>query len=246
MAITVHSQSPVRPMKVDSSPLRTSFDSQPSCFRTQATYDSSPSIAHGSPQAVPSSPQLELTAHEAIHIAGAAPPDQSRDKTSPRRLNLPPPPKAGEKLRPPDFHALRQSAPAQERQAHHRHTYSTQASSRPWSVAGPVEIGGSEQPVATRVRAQSMAEGTIGGHIEHAPVAPGYVQDPYALEMTAEQRFTTEQDDHDEQGLPLPNNTHRRGQSTASIEEIWKIARRNTEGIIDGIQEWLANPRKAF
>lgn len=231
---------------MNGSPLRTSFDSQHSGFRTEDTYESSPSIAQGSSKAVPSSPQLGLVAHEAVHIAAAVSPEQSRNNTSPGRLNLPPPPKAGEKLRPPGFYALGQSAPAQERQPHHRHTCSTQASSRPWSIASPVEVGGSEQSVATRMRAKSMAEGTRGGHIEHAPVTPGYVQDPYALEMTAEQRFATEQEDHDEQGLPLPNNTHRRGPSTASIEEIWKIARRNTEGIIDGIQEWLANPRKAF
>ncbi|KAL8758745.1 MAG: hypothetical protein Q9184_003837 [Pyrenodesmia sp. 2 TL-2023] len=183
---------------------------------------------------------------EAAHIAAAEFSEQPRDKRSPHRRNLPPPPKAGEKLRAPDFYTLRQAAPVQERQSSHRHTYSTQTSSRPWSVAGPLDASGSDQAAATRMRAKSMAEGTIGGNIEHPPAAPGYVQDPYALEMTAEQRFATEQEDHDEQGLPLPINTHRRGPSTASIEEIWKIARRNTEGIIDGIQEWLAYPPKAF
>ncbi|KAL8922833.1 MAG: hypothetical protein Q9208_004958 [Pyrenodesmia sp. 3 TL-2023] len=200
----------------------------------------------GSSEVVPLSTRPALPAEEAVHVAAAESLKQIRDNTSLRRQTLPPPPKAGEKLRAQDFYTLKQGAPMQKRQSYHRHTHSTQAASRPWSVTGPLEVGGSEQPVATRTRAKSMAEGTLEGNIEHPPMAPCYVQDPYALEMTAEQRFATEQEDHDEQGLPLPINTHRRGPSTASIEEIWKIARRNTEGIIDGIQEWLANPRKTF
>lgn len=233
-------------MEMDSSPSRTNFNREPSDFIPEGTRESSSRSVHGSSQAVLLSTRAGLPAEEAVHIAAAEFHGQLGESTSPRRRNLPPPPKAGEKLRAPDFYTLRQAAPIQERQSNHRHTYSTQTSSRPWSVAGPLDASGSDQPVATRMRARSMADGTIGGNKEHPPVAPGYVQDPYALEMTAEQRFATEQEDHDEQGLPLPINTHRRGPSTASIEEIWKIARRNTEGIIDGIQEWLANPRKAF
>lgn len=233
MAIPLHSQSPVRPVQM-SSPLRTTFNREPSDFIPDSS------------EVVALSTRPGLPAEEAVHVAPAESPKQTRDNTSLCRQDLPPPPKAGEKLRPPDFYTLKQGSPVQKRQSYHRHTHSTQAFSRPWSVAGPLEVSGSEQAVATRTRAKSMAEGTSEGNIEHPPMAPGYVQDPYALEMTAEQRFATEQEDHDEQGLPLPINTHRRGPSTASIEEIWKIARRNTEGIIDGIQEWLANPRKTF
>lgn len=96
--------------------------------------------------------------------------------------------------------------------------------------------------MATRLRAKSMAEGTRGGNIDFPT---GYVQNPYASEMTPEQRLVTEQEGLAEQELPMPNYTHSRGTSTASatladgFENLRKRARRSTEGFIDDIHEWL-------
>ncbi|KAL8829593.1 MAG: hypothetical protein Q9170_006100 [Blastenia crenularia] len=60
----------------------------------------------------------------------------------------------------------------------------------------------------SRRRAQSLSEHNIWQ-------PPAYTQNPYALEMTAEQSSTTVQDDK-ETGLPLPVTLHSRSSSTAS------------------------------
>lgn len=107
------------------------------------------------------------------------------------------------------------------------------------STSNAVQLG------PTRRRAQSLAEGTRVGSFEHPS---GYIQNLYALEMTAEQRIATDQEDRSEQGLPVPNGTDSRKQSTAStsihdsVGILWKRARRNTEGLLDSVHDyWLSD-----
>lgn len=177
----------------------------------------------------------------------AFPPRESRTSTSRRRPDLPPPPKVGERLKHPDYYAPRQTLPPQRS---HQHSHSLQmplAHPRPWSIEGPINTSSTlpseaDPPVPARSRAKSVVE-RIGSSTEHPP---GYIQDPHASEMTAEQRFATEQEDGTEQGLPLPNCVHSRRQSTVSatledsIDSLWRRARKDTESFIDGLQQWLS------
>ncbi|KAL8719530.1 MAG: hypothetical protein Q9225_003473 [Loekoesia sp. 1 TL-2023] len=170
--------------------------------------------------------------------------------TSPSRSGSPvfPPPKAGEYVTPPKYQAFGRMQPLQ---AELLRTCPYQMPSAPPSscVRGPI----SASPTSTsnaiqlgpaRRRAKSLAEGTRGGSFEYPS---GYIQNPYALEMTVEQRIATDHEDESEQGLPAPNGTHSRGKSTAStsihdsVGILWKRARRNTEGLLDNVHDyWLS------
>ncbi|KAI4236128.1 MAG: hypothetical protein L6R40_006253 [Gallowayella cf. fulva] len=78
--------------------------------------------------------------------------------------------------------------------------------------------------------------------IEHPS---GYIQNPYAAELTPEQRFAARREHQPGQGLPPPS-THSRRQSAASvvIEDGLAITMRMVEGLQEGFQEWFQT--KAF
>lgn len=176
-------------------------------------------------------------------------PGPTYDTTDRHRPNLPPPPKVGEKLRPMEDYAPRNVAGVQGRHQHTRSLQMPPASPRPWSIGGsiggPTEVSytpneEATETISTRSRAKSMAERTRKGTIEHPA---GYVQNPYALEMSPEHRFAIEQEDQLEQTLPVPSCTPSRRPSTASsilgesIEQVWKRVRRGS--IIGSAPEWL-------
>lgn len=160
--------------------------------------------------------------------------------------NLPPPPKVGEKLRPMEEYAPKHIAGVQGR---HQHTKSSQmppASPRPWSIGCPIEVSLTPTEevteISTRSRAKSLAERTREGSIEHPT---GYVQNPYALEMSPEQRFAIEQEDQLEQTLPVPSCTPSRRPSTASsvvgerIEHLWNRTRSSALEWLESLSEPL-------
>ncbi|KAL8657676.1 MAG: hypothetical protein Q9226_001685 [Calogaya cf. arnoldii] len=165
----------------------------------------------------------------------AAPPSGPRPTyTSPRKMSLRPPPKDGEKVQPPEFYTV---------------TPAVQPPTRPSlsSVSPRASIGGSStsrnnsfQPTATQSRAQPGVRDMGAGSFDHPS---GYKQNPYGAELTPEQRLATDQEDvpEYEQGLPMPNCTHSRKQSTASVViNYLPYLRRNTEDLFEGFQEWLS------
>ncbi|KAL8732321.1 MAG: hypothetical protein Q9181_004008 [Wetmoreana brouardii] len=166
---------------------------------------------------------------------------------SPRRLSVPPPPKAGEKMQPPEYYTTTRTSQSQAAQPRVHPT-------QPFSATPRSSIGGSPkapkptygnaiQPALSRSRALSSVEDIRRTSYEHPP---GYIQNPYASEMTAEQRFAVGQEDQIEQGLPMPSCAHSRRPSKASIiiedsvGNFLKRARRNTEELVEGVQEWFS------
>ncbi|KAL9001061.1 MAG: hypothetical protein Q9188_005552 [Gyalolechia gomerana] len=150
-----------------------------------------------------------------------------------------PPPKAGEVVRPPEYHALErasvtQAAPSQT--CWPRVSSASLCSQTKGSNDASWSPGGNAlQQRQSRKRAQSLSEGIRAENLEHPP---GYSQNPYAMEMAAEQRLVTARENQSEQGLPMPNSTHIR---RSSISTLWRRARRDTESLVDIVHDWLSD-----
>lgn len=85
-------------------------------------------------------------------------------------------------------------------------------------------------------RAQSLSEGVRrDDNLKHPP---GYIQNPYAMEMTAEQRLATAQENQSEQCLPMPNSVYIKRSSAGGL---WRRARRDTGGLVDIVNDWLSD-----
>ncbi|KAL9600552.1 MAG: hypothetical protein Q9219_003098 [cf. Caloplaca sp. 3 TL-2023] len=95
-----------------------------------------------------------------------------------------------------------------------------------------------------RRRAQSLGEVTRARCFAHPP---GYIQNPYALEMPMEQIFATTQEDRDGQGLPIAGSMQSKEANIANIgmDErvgvLWKRARSNTANVIESVHDWLSD-----
>ncbi|KAL9585266.1 MAG: hypothetical protein Q9212_001627 [Teloschistes hypoglaucus] len=76
---------------------------------------------------------------------------------------------------------------------------------------------------------------------------PGYIQNPYALDATVEQRLAAELESDNEELLPMPNVSRSRRLSAAStivegaLVGLLKKARRNTIDLIEGVREWTGD-----
>ncbi|KAL8938051.1 MAG: hypothetical protein Q9216_004103 [Gyalolechia sp. 2 TL-2023] len=151
----------------------------------------------------------------------------------------PPPPKAREVVKTPEHYALGRASASQ---AASLQTYRPRVSSvslcskTRGSMDASWSSGGNPlQQRQSRRRAQSLSEGTKADNLEHPP---GYSQNPYAMEMTAEQRVLTTHEDQSEQCLPLPNNTRIR---RSSVSTLWRRARRDTESLVDMVHDWFSD-----
>ncbi|KAI4204181.1 MAG: hypothetical protein LQ350_001372 [Teloschistes chrysophthalmus] len=113
-----------------------------------------------------------------------------------------------------------------------------------FSHARITSYSGSTTPAANQSTVPSSAKETQRGIYAH-PL--GYIQNPYALEATVEQRLAVELESDDEELLPMPNLTRTRRLSTASIiveggfVGLLKKARRNTIDLIEGVREWTGD-----
>ncbi|KAL8694236.1 MAG: hypothetical protein Q9218_001062 [Villophora microphyllina] len=189
---------------------------------------------------------LTLTRPVAVEARGSLPSTpgtltKSRSSTT----SLPPSPKAGEGTQPLEHHATIPTEPVSLPQPQSCPSWPVSISSRP-SLEGlshaPITWSNyAIAPTPIQSAVPSIAREPRKGSYAHPP---GYMQNPYALEATAEQRFAVEQKDEHEEGLPMPTSTHRRKSSTASViiggtvVDLLKKARRNTKDFIEGFQEW--------
>lgn len=247
MSLSLNVQDPVATVESASNPSRTSLHSDHPVPTFSDPGRSLFSPGYSPAQPVAAAPSSSLVKGESQSYSGAIMSVPSPNTMSPKKWTVPPPPKAGQKMQPPAYYTATQAVPAQAAQPQ---TYPTQRSSvSPCSSIGcqlhesTISYSNGIHPASDHSRAQSITEDIRRGSYEHPP---GYIQNPYASEMTPEQRFATEQEDQVEQGLPMPSCTHSRKPSTASIiiEEsvgnLLKRARRNTEDFVEGVQEWLS------
>ena len=186
----------------------------------------------------PTSPPSNETAGETWRDSSAPPLSPRPSYARSRKLGLRPPPKDGEKVQAPEFYSFNPVLDAPSRPS------LSSVSARSSTGGPPAGTAASQsrsfQPAATSSRPQATVEDMRAASFDHPS---GYQQNPYAAELTPEQRLATEQDNRPEyeQGLPMPNGTHSRRQSTASaVISYLPYLRRNTEDLFEGVQAWLS------
>ncbi|KAL8973102.1 MAG: hypothetical protein Q9183_000171 [Haloplaca sp. 2 TL-2023] len=167
-----------------------------------------------------------------------------QQNVSPRKLIIPPPPRTGQRMEPPEFYTVTQATSPQRGQQPRIYPIQRSPISPRSSLGEPLHEWSTRYSNETQVasnhsRVQSFTEDIRRGSYEHPP---GYIQNPYASEMTAAQRFAVEQEDQVDRGLPLPGCTHSRKPSTASIilEDSVASLRRFPEVVAERLQDWLS------
>ena len=186
-------------------------------------------------QAVPpTSPPPNETTGETWRDSSAPPVSPRSSYALSRKPSVRPPPRDGERAQAPEFYTL---TPA----VHPPSRASLSSISARSSIGGPsVGTATSRSQSFQSSRPQAMVKDVRAASFDHPS---GYKQNPYAAELTREQRLATEQEDWPEyeQGLPMPNGTHSRRQSTASaVMNYLPYLRRNTEDLFEGVQAWLS------
>ena len=148
--------------------------------------------------------------------------------------SLPPPPKVGEKPQAPEYYTPVQSQHAQQQrypaQLSHPSLGSGITGLPPASTTSTTTTP-SFLPTVPPTKLPEAAEDPRHASLEHPP---GYVQDPYASEMTSDQRFATEQQAHEVQPETLPSfghiSNHSRRKSSGFLED--------DKGVLDAAVQW--------
>lgn len=192
--IPIHSEDPISPAKPSGITPQTAYDSnagnpsQPAKFTAPSPYTYPPA----QPAAAASTPTRTIP-HSYGPPApqpGAAPaPLVPPAPTITSKPSLPPPPKVGEKPLSPEHYAAVHSTPAQPQ------PYPSQMSQatvdHPFKGLPPGSTTSTPfNSSAERNNVSSSTEMPVRASLEHPP---GYVQNPFASDMTPDQRFAAEQ-----------------------------------------------------
>ena len=202
MSVQIHTEDPISPVKARGSTPQTAHNSnaENSSQPRQITTPSPNAYPRAQPGAVAPTPTGTVpqspSAGPPAPQPGAAPVPPPPITTA--RPSVPPPPKAGEKPLSPEHYTPVHSTPAQPQ------PYPPQASQSP--VDDPpralppgsttsTSTGPSYNPVAppsSRIPTSSTdVPGRAPASLEHPP---GYVQNPFASDMRADQRFSAQQE----------------------------------------------------
>lgn len=222
--IQIHTQDPISPEEDSQTPSQPSTTTAPSngyaLARPGAAAPTPTSTVASSSTYGPSPPQ-----------PGAVP--VPTPPTTTAKATLPPPPKAGERPMPPEHYAPVQSTPAQPA---HSQPYPSQMSQPPLGQAPYGVPPGSTTSTTTAASYPNYCPPTTlptsdapagGASLEHPP---GYVQNPYASDMTPTHRLAVEQRQNESDTLPsLGYNDHARKSSNAGLgeeESVWEMAKK--------------------
>ncbi len=134
---------------------------------------------------------------------------------------IPPPPKAGEALRPPGYYLPAQATPP---------TNSGNPQPYPPQMALPIPIASIGQPPASTTSTNlTPSYGPTNPQTSHPP---GYVQNPHASEIAPTQRFVTNQSNQSGGSQPLKYVESGTINAGYEIEEgVWGMAKRWAQGL---------------
>ena len=151
--------------------------------------------------------------------------------------SLPPPPKAGERSRPPEYYAPVHSTPLQLQTHPPQMSQPSMGSGSnglpPGSTTSTTtdpSFPASAPPTSLPVSTETSARASL----EHPP---GYLQNPYASDLTPDQRFATtlQEKENLSDGLPslgYNDNVRRRANSGLDDESVWDAAKKwGTDGM---------------
>lgn len=238
-SIQIHTQDPISPAKANDVKIQAGRDERPSQVPAKTTAAVTYASARPGPTVpTPTSPVTVRSGPPAPQ-PGAFPVSKSPMTTA--KPSLPPPPKAGERPQPSREYTPGPTMPAQA-QAQPIASQSSQLSSTsgpngfpPQSLtldtssspAYPTSSSPAGMPQSTEMSARAS--------LEHPP---GYHQNPYASDLTPDQRFATELQEKENRSDGLPSlgyndNARRRANSIVDDDEsVWDAAKKwGTEGM---------------
>lgn len=229
--IQTHTQDPISPSKASSVTPTAPYNENPSTISAIITTPAPNQYSSARPgAAAPTSTSLTVGNGPPPPQPGAVPVPQPPMTTA--KASLPPPPKAGERPQPQEYHSPINATPTK-----------LQPSAPQWSQPSPV-LGPTGLPpgpttsVSTETSfpasappssLSATAEAPTQATLEHPP---GYVQNPYASDMTPDARFATAQQDNESRSVSLPSlgyndNVRKRANSGMGDDDsVWDAAKK--------------------
>ncbi|MCJ1274416.1 hypothetical protein MMC21_002212 [Puttea exsequens] len=191
--IQTHTQDPINTAKVSSATTQTVSDAKaPQPTLTSAASNGYPFAQPGAAAPTPTRPATIAAQEPPSPRPRAIPAPQPSTITA--KATLPPPPKAGETARPVEHYNSTPLHPAQPQQ------YPYQMSQPPLTPNPKgIPSGSTTSTTSTpSYTTQTSLEAPARASLEHPP---GYVQNPYASDMTPTQRLAQEQQENDSTSL---------------------------------------------
>ncbi|KAL9101973.1 MAG: hypothetical protein Q9163_002831 [Psora crenata] len=237
-AIEIHTTDPLRvgPTKLEDKtpttfPARVSTSSSQVAAAPAAAAASSYgycSAQHGTAAPRPTRTVASTSADHPVPHPGVVPTSSSPASTS--KAPLPPPPKVGEAFQPSTKFGPRPTAHPQDWPPQMSYAPpDPMTSGVPPSSTTSTSTHPSFSPSAPPTKLPTLANGPFQApNLDHPP---GYVQNPYASEMTAEQRLALHHEEHRHQSgsLGYTDNRPRAGSASARFDEIgeaWEGAKK--------------------
>lgn len=235
--IEIHTQDPINLAEATGETPQTAYTSKPQTSSqpsaTTAPSNSYPAAQPGAARSTPTSTVAPSSAHGPPPPQPGAAPVPAPPATT-AKATLPPPPKAGERPMPPEYYAPPQPSFAQPA---HSQPYPSQMSQPPPGHPAYGVPPGSTTSATTIPSYTHHAPSTslpISGELpgrtslEHPP---GYVQNPYASDMTPAQRLAAEQRENESESISpsLGYNDGARRSSNADFGEedsVWQMAKK--------------------
>lgn len=241
--IPIHTQSPISPAKASSTTSNGETSSDTSNY---------PSARPG---AAPTPTRAQaIGLHHDPHPPqpGASPVPLPPTVTS--KPNLPPPPKVGEVPKPPEYYTPGQATPTKTTQpqpyppqmtlpsplaSHGQPPASTTSTGYSPSFASTASVPSLQHSRPTPTSSfPPSGSGTDEQSLEHPP---GYIQNPYASDMTPSQRFATEQASQSG-GSPALGYNEKKRTSNAGFEDdegLWGMAKKWAKEASDTVGSYV-------
>ncbi|KAK4697582.1 hypothetical protein P7C71_g512, partial [Lecanoromycetidae sp. Uapishka_2] len=234
--VQIHTGDPIKPAEAAGVTLQTAYKpDEPVSQQASTTTVSSNGYTPARPGAVAATPTRIVAPSSGYSPPppqpGAAP--MAAPPATTAKATLPPPPKAGEKPMPPEYYAPVQSTPAQPAQPQ---PYPHQMSE---TLLGQASYGVPSSSTTSTTTAPSHPNHAAPTTLPPSAVSvgraslehpPGYVQNPFASDMTPDQRLAAEQRENESDTLPSlgyvdqPRKTSNAG--FGEDESVWELAKK--------------------
>ncbi len=226
--IQVHTQEPISPAKASGVSLQTADKPVGSISQTAST---TTAASYGYPPAKPGAAVPTPTTTSKSTYSPPAPQPGTAPVPPPPTIttkpSLPPPPKAGEKPMPPEYYAPGHSTPTKP-QPYPAQMAQPPLGSYPNGIP-PVSTTSTTEPSfplsAPPINLPAVSAGSpTRASLEHPP---GYVQNPYASDMTPAQRLAAPQPENESETSPslgFTDNTQGNHAGFGEEESVWSMA----------------------
>lgn len=259
--IPIHTESPITPVKPSGVTPKTAISHHTPTSLTNVTTSTSSSIVDY-PTARPGAGITQPTPTQALTSRYGPPPPQPGAFPSASfagttaKPSIPPPPRVGEVPKPPEYYSPHQSAakqPMQQRPYPPQMALSVteplkgQAPSSATSTTfTPSFTPSTTLPTSERTRPTPAFSpsrnnpGQGGASLDHPP---GYIQNPYATDVTPAQRFATEQSGpgRGSPGLGYNDSSRNTTSGFEDEESVWETAKKWAKGASNTVGSYVTD-----